>query len=236
MHRVRLVVVLLLPAVVAAARSGARKTAAPPAAVAVASEKEFIHEISVAVDFKRHTWGPFHVMDGVRVPFEGFWQRYEPFVGIPISELLLAGPPRPSPVALHGKVYDFQQVHGGYPVSGYGYSLEVVGGYVRWGLGKTMTGLPDRLPTPITADRALAIALEQVQPKVARPWLTDPQHLHPPTSTLMLWSSMVDPTGADPGLVYTFDFSGTGVFEPHTLIIDAETGAVLRATRSAIVR
>jgi hypothetical protein len=197
----------------------------PPRTVVVATEKEVINEISVHIDFKTHTWGPFEVRRAV--PFDGFWQRYEPFVGIPISEIVLAHPPRPSSTIRRAELYDFKQVHGGYPVAGYGYSIQVLDGYVLSGLGKAMTGLPDKFPTPIPSERALAIALEQVEPKGARPWLTNPGRWRPPTSELILWSRKVDPIGADFRLVYYVAFSMTGVSEPGTLTIDAETGAVI---------
>jgi hypothetical protein len=232
--RSAVVVVALAAGSGACKRHGTAGEPGPPPAVAAATPKEFIGELSVAINYKNHTWGPFQARRGVQVPFEGFWQRYEPFVGIPISELVLAPPPRPDPVLPNGKLYEFRQVHAGYPVAGYGYQLQAVDGAVRSGLGKAMTGLPDQLPPPIAAERALAIALEQVEPKGARPWLTDPKRWRAPTSALVLWPSKLDPVGADFRLVYSFGFSGTGVREPGTLTIDGATGAVLTRTPGAV--
>jgi hypothetical protein len=236
------VVVVLAAGFSACQRAGARASDAagaerrlpPTVPAAVATVKEMINELSVQPNFKNHTWGPFEVRRGVRVPIEGFWQRYAPFVGIPISELVLVRPPRPAPVIPNAKLYDFQQVHAGYPVANYGYSLEVLDGYVLSGLGKAMTGLPDRLPTPITPERAMEIALEQVEPKGARPWLTEPGRWQRPASGLALSTGKVDPIGADFRLLYTFSFSSTGVHEPGSLIIDAEAGTVIARTSARI--
>jgi hypothetical protein len=203
--------------------------------VAVATEQEFIREISVVINDKTHTWeGLFRVRPGVRVPIEGFWLRYAPFLGIPPSALVLARPPMRDSVLRDGMLYAFQQVHRGYPVSNGGYLVDVVNGYVVGGAGKAMIGLPDQLPPPISADRALAIALAQVEPKGARPWLTEPGRWRPPASTLALAADKFEPIGSDFHLVYTFSFSSTGVMEPGTLTIDAVTGAVITRTSGSI--
>jgi hypothetical protein len=224
-------------AVAACRGSGAGGGGARPASDAgapVATQRQFIEEISVAIDFKRHTWGPFEVRRGARVPLAGFWERYAPFLGIAPSELVQSRPPRPAPVIPNAKLHDFVQMHLGYPVAGYGYSVQVLDGYVQSGLGKAMTHLPAQAPTPISRARAEAIAFDRIEPKGARPWLTEPGRWKPPTGVLAWWSGKLAPEGPDFHLVWSFHFASTGISEPGSIYVDAEDGAVLVSTPGAI--
>jgi hypothetical protein len=192
-------------ATAAACRGGGARPAggdggARPAAP-VATPQDFRRDLDVAINFERHTWETFRVRGGARLPLAGFWARYAPYLGVPLSELEPSGP------------HAFRQVHRGYPVSGYGYTVEVVDGYVQSGTGKAMTGLPDKAPTPIDRARAEAIASARIAGGEALP-----------AGELVWWSGKVDPKGPDFHLVWRFG----------SLTIDATDGAVLVAAPGAV--
>jgi hypothetical protein len=213
--------------VVAACRGDSRQQK-----VTVATKSELIQELSTQGDFKTHTWRIFEPRPGVRIPVEGMWRRYEPFLGIPASVLVETGPSRPDSIRPNGKIVYYQQMHLGYPVAGYGYSVESVDGFLRFGRGQAVpiSALPATLPTPISRERALTMALEHVTPKGVFPWLTKPADFAPPKQALVLWSRSIDPVGSAFRLVWKFSFSSTGVYEPGTLTLDAKEGTLIETS------
>src|SRR5215470_12998355 len=87
---------LLLAAACRGASPPASRPDAGGARAATITRAELAREIDVATDFSTHTWRQVSARPGARVPVEGMWQRYAPFLGIPPAELVLDGPPRPS--------------------------------------------------------------------------------------------------------------------------------------------
>ena len=210
--------------------------AAPTAPVPVLTERDLIRELTYQTDPVTHTWRTFEARRGARIPAEGIWQRYAPFLGIPPTALVPIRPPRKHPIIPNAVLIDYGQMHLGYPVGGYGYSITVKDGLFVDGLGKTMTDLPATLPAPISRERAAEVAFARVEPKGPPfPWVTEPGRWQAPQATLTLWSPKQPPRGADFLLVWHFSFSSTGIREPGSITIDAVTSAVL-ATSSGRVR
>jgi hypothetical protein len=217
-----------------------------PPVVAI-TERELTTELSYTEDPETHTWRTFRARPGARIPAEGIWQRYAPFIGIRPEALVQMRPARPDGIIPGAVLIDYQQVHLGYPVAGYGYNLTVKDGLLWGGAGKVMTGLPLTLPAPISRERAAEIALAHVDrkhplpgltvavdPNAPWPWVAEPKRWKPPQPTLVLGSLSFQPRGVDFQLLWELSFSGTGLLEPGTMTIDAVTGAVLVTTSGRI--
>ena len=204
----------------------------------MASELELNRELTYTTDPVTKTWRTFRPRPGARIDGDSVWRRYAPFIGIPISELVRVGPSRPASVIPNAVFITYQQMHLGYPVGGYGYTLQVKDGLLIDGLGKSMPGLPSQLPNPISRERALAIALARAAPKgPPYPWTTEPKRWKAPAQDLVLGATRFEPKGSDFRLVWEFSFSSTGlsgVDAPGSITIDAETGAVIATTPGLI--
>jgi len=50
------------------------------------------------IDPDTHTWRTFRARPGARIPADGIWYRYAPFLGIPPEALVPVRPPRPDPI------------------------------------------------------------------------------------------------------------------------------------------
>jgi hypothetical protein len=198
------------------------------------TEKQLNHELTFTLDPDTRTWRTFRARPGARIPADGIWYRYAPFLGIPPEALVPVRPPRPHPIVPGAVLIDYQQMHLGYPVAGGGYSIAVKDGLLRDGLGKVVTDLPVTLPAPISRERAAEIAFARIEPKGARPWLAQPGRWKPPSQDLVLSSPMMPARGRDFQLVWFFSFSSTGISEPGTVTIDAVTGAVMATTPNLI--
>jgi len=204
---------------------------APPAPV---TEKQLNEELTFTVDPDTHVWRTFRPRPGARIPADGIWYRYAPFLGIPPEALVPVRPPRPDPIVPGAVAIVYQQMHLGYPVAGGTYLVIVKDGLLYDGIGHVVPDLPATLPVPISRERATEIAFARIEPKGARPWLTQPKRWSPPTQDLMLWSPKFPQRGPDFQLVWIFSFSSTGVFEPGSITIDAVTGAVILTSSSKI--
>jgi len=197
---------------------------APPAPV---TEKQLNEELTFTIDPDTHVWRTFRPRPGARIPADGIWYRYAPFLGIPPESLVPSRPPVPDTIIPGAVMIAYQQMHLGYPVAGGGYLITVKDGLLNDGVGHVVTDLPLTLGIPISQERATEIAFARIEPKGARPWLTQPGRWNPPTQSLALWSPMFLVRGRDFQLVWFFSFSGTGIWEPGSIFIDAVTGAVI---------
>jgi hypothetical protein len=197
------------------------------------TEKQLNAELTFTVDPDTHNWRTFRARPGARIPADGIWYRYAPFLGIPPEALVPIGPPRPHPIIPGAVLIDYQQMHLGYRVDA-GFSVAVKDGLLRDALGKIVTDLPPTLPTPISRERAAEIAFAQIEPKGARPWLAQPGRWTPPRQELVLSSPKMPPRGRDFQLMWIFSFSSTGISEPGTITIDAVTGALMGTTPNKI--
>jgi|tagenome__1003787_1003787.scaffolds.fasta_scaffold20816511_2 hypothetical protein len=217
-----------------------------PPVVAI-TERELMAELTYTEEPGTHTWRTFRPRPGARIPAEGIWQRYAPFIGIPSAALVQIRPARPHGIIPGAVLIDYQQRHLGYPVGGYGYSVAVKDGLLWDGAGKVMTGLPMTLPAPISRERAAEIALAHVDrkgpwpslplavdPNAPWPWVAAPGRWTPPQQHLVLGSLSFQPRGIDFQLLWEFSFSGSGLLGPGTMTIDAVTGAVLATTSGLI--
>src|SRR5690348_7967167 len=75
----------------------------------VASELELNRELTYTTDPATKTWRTFAPRPGARVAADGVWQRYAPYVGIPISELVRVGPSRPAGIIPNAVLITYQQ-------------------------------------------------------------------------------------------------------------------------------
>lgn len=217
------------------------------APVAAITERELIAELSYMDEPETHTLRTFRARPGARIPAEGIWQRYAPFIGIRPEALVQMRPAQPDTILRDAVLIDYQQVHLGYPVAGCGYRITVKDGLLGDGAGKVMMGLPTTLPAPISRERATEIALAHVDrqhpwpgmtvtvnPNAPWPWVAEPKRWKPPQSSLVLGSLSFQPRGVDFQLLWTFSFAGTGLWEPGTMTIDGVSGAVLDTTSGRI--
>jgi len=197
------------------------------------TERQLNDELSVTTDPDTHTWRTFRARPGARIPADGIWYRYAPFLGIPPEALVPIRPPRPDSIIPGAVLIDYQQMHLGYPVDA-GFSVVVKDGLLIDGVGKIVTDLPPTLPAPISRERAAEIAFALIEPKGARPWLAQPGRWTPPRQELALSSPKMPARGPDFQLIWFFSFSSTGISEPGSIMIDAVTGAVMSTTPGKI--
>jgi hypothetical protein len=199
-----------------------------------ATQEEFNRELSVRTDPKTGmpTW--VDARPNVNVPIAGFWKRYEQFLRVPPSALVL-GRKRPDRLG-HGTLYSYQQVHLGYPVANGGYLVETEREMFRSATGKFIVGLPANLPRPISRSAAIDTAVRSLMLEEPLPWTTPAAKTvgyHPPVATLSLASEGVDGSFK---LIWYVSFESTGLAnrDVGAIVIDAGTGSVIGTTAGSI--
>jgi hypothetical protein len=120
----------------------------------------------------------------------------------------------------------YQQMHLGYPVEHFGYSISTKDCTVLSQGGTLMKGLPNQYPTPISRDAALKIVLRASNHEGPAPWLAEPKKYHAPTGGLTLQGSESHPTPRDFALIWRFNLRNSGL-PALSAIINASTGKVL---------
>jgi hypothetical protein len=226
--RLRIVVMLPFICVCLNCRNGAR----PPKR---ATEAEFTRELTVQTDWTRRCPTVIQARPGVDIPFEGFWYRYEAFLGIPPAELAPMGPPRPDTTRPGYTLVYWGQVHQGYHVANGGYLVATEGPSFRSAHGSFMYGIRARVPKPINESMALQAAIRFLKLVDPLPW-THPyncgpgcvSHPEPPKAYLSLTLNPGGPTEKDLRLTWYISFGGTGLaLDVGALTLDAGTGEVI---------
>jgi hypothetical protein len=216
-------------------RNGAR----PPKR---STEWEFIRELSVHTDWTRHCPTVIRAQPGLDIPFEGFWYRYEAFLGIPPAELTPMGSPRPHPFAPGHTLVYWGQVHQGYPVANGGYRVATEGPWFRSAYGSFMFDIRARVPKPIGESAALQAAIRFLKLVDPLPWTHSHScgpgcvfHPEAPKPYLSLTQNPGGPTEKDLRLTWHINFGGTGLnLDVGALTLDAGTGEVLESVPGSI--
>jgi hypothetical protein len=224
----RLLIATMLPFICLNCRNRAR----PPKR---ATEAEFTRELTVQTDSRRRCPTVIQARSGVDVPFEGFWDRYEAFLGIPPAELAPMGAPRPDTTRPGYTLVSWAQVHLGYHVANGGYLVATEGPSFRSAHGRFVHGIRARMTKPIHESTALQAAIRFLKLVDPLPW-TYPHDCglgcvsrpESPETYLGLTLNPGGPTEKDFRLTWHISFAGTGLArDVGALTLDAANGEVI---------
>lgn len=174
----------------------------------------------------------FRVKDGINTPTAALFKRYGSSLGLGANDALeLAAPVQPAGGSSAATVGFHRQKFSGVPVLGFGLTVHESNGIARAVSGRIAAGLTLATQPSVTESQALAIAITAVAPS-NRPWEAPAAGHAPPTAKLAIATGVPRATAVDFRLIWRVDFTRSGVFDVHSVDINATGGGVLTIHRA----